>query len=209
MAPSAVFHRERRHLFAVFAALCALPVHGHAGTDGFDLEQLMQLLAQVESGEARFTERRTVAMLERPLESMGRLWFQAPDTFVRETLKPRAERFAVIGNTVTITQGGRSRTLALDSVPEAGIVVEAIRGTLTGNRAALERHFETRVSGSAERWAMELVPRDARLRARVASVRVSGEHAQVRELRVALADGDHSVMTIEPIGASAGASAPR
>jgi hypothetical protein len=191
----------------MFAALCVLPVRGHARSEAFDLAQLMQLLAQVASGEARFTERRTVAMLERPLVSSGRLWFQAPDTFVRETLKPRTERFAVIGNTVTLGEGSGSRTLALDSVPEAGIVVEAIRGTLTGNRAALERHFETRVSGSAERWALELVPRDARLRAQVASVRVSGEQAQVRELRVALADGDHSVMTIEPIGAGAGASA--
>lgn len=211
MVPSAVFQRERRHLFAIFAALCALPVYGHARSDAFDLAQLMQLLAQVERGEARFTERRTVAMLERPLESTGRLWFEAPDTFVRETLKPRAERFAVIGNTVTLSQGGRSRTLALDSMPEAGIVIEAIRGTLTGNRAALERHFETHVSGRAEHWTLELLPLDARLRAQVASVRVSGEHAQVRELRVALADGDHSVMTIEPIGAGAGAgaSAPR
>ncbi|MEO6660268.1 MAG: LolA-related protein [Burkholderiaceae bacterium] len=193
----------------MLAALCVLPVCGQAQSDAFGLAPLMQLLAQTRSGAARFTERRTVAMLERPLESSGQLWFEAPDTFVRETSKPRIERFAVVGNAVTITQGGRSRTLALDSVPEAGIIVEAIRATLTGNRAALERHFEVRVSGQAERWTLELVPLDARLRAQVATLRLSGRRAQVHELRVTLADGDHSVMTIEPLDATAAASAPR
>ena len=44
-------------------------------------------------------------MLERTLESSGRLSFEAPDTFVRETLKPRRDRVAVVGNTLTMSRG--------------------------------------------------------------------------------------------------------
>ena len=132
--------------------------------------------------------------------------FKAPDVFVRETLKPRREKLAVDGNTLTMSIGERIRTLQLDASPEAAVIVEAIRGTLTGNRAALERLFETRVVGDASAWTLELVPRDLRLRGQVASVRVSGRESVVREVRVNLADGDHSVMTIEPVAAGRGAS---
>jgi len=175
----------------------------------FDLAQLMQRLATRRSGSARFVERREVQVLDRTLVSSGRLAFEAPDTFVRETLEPRRERMVVEGNRVTLTQGERSRTMQLDASPEASVLVEAIRGTLTGNRAALERLFEADVSGSAERWTLELVPRDPRLRGQVAKVRVRGSGAAVGEVDVQLADGDRSVMTIEPAGtaASAGAAA--
>lgn len=184
---------------ALLAAL-ALPVHAQAP---FDLAQLMQTLAQVKAGEATFTETRTVAMLERALQSSGRLSFEAPDSFVRETLKPRREKIAVVGNSVTMSLGSgsgtRSRTVPLDSVPEAAVIVEAIRGTLTGNRDAIERNFTPTVTGTPQRWMLELKPREPRLRELVIAVRLVGERALVREVTVAMADGDKSVMTIEPI----------
>jgi len=42
------------------------------------------------------------------------------------------------------------------------------------------------------------VPRVPRLRELVISVRVSGQQALVREIVVAMADGDRSVMSITP-----------
>ena len=191
---------DRRHALASLLALVgasALPAVARAQS-AFDLVQLMQLLAQVKAGDAVFTEKRSVAMLERTLESSGRLSFEAPDTFVRETLKPRQERLAVVGNVVTMSLGTRSRTVPLDSVPEAAVIVEAIRGTLTGNRDAIERNFSANVTGAPARWALELVPRVPRLRELVTSVRVSGQQALVREVVVAMADGDRSVMSITP-----------
>jgi outer membrane lipoprotein-sorting protein len=196
---------ERRRAIAALAAGSALTAAALLGLRsaraeaGFDLEQLMRTLAQVRAGEATFTETRTVAMLERTLESSGRLSFEAPDTFVRETLKPRRERVAVVGNTMTMSLGQRSRSVPLDSVPEAAVIMEAIRGTLTGNRGAIERDFCATVSGTAQRWLLELVPRETRLREQVISVRVAGQQALLREVTVALADGDRSVMRIEPV----------
>jgi ribosomal protein L28 len=81
--------------------------------------------------------------------------------------------------------------------------MEAIRGTLTGDREALERNFSTSVSGTAQRWTLNLVPREERVREKVAALRVSGQQTALREVTVALADGDKSVMTIEPVTASA------
>ena len=191
---------------ALAASALALAPRSGAAAPAFDLDALMRLLGSTGSGEATFVETRRIEMLDRTLVSSGRLWFKAPDTFVRETLKPRHEKLAVEGNTLTMSLGERSRTVQLDASPEASVIVEAIRGTLTGNRAALDRLFETRVSGDARQWSLELVPRDLRLRGQVASVRVSGHAAVTREVRILLADGDQSVMTIEPVTSGRGAS---
>ena len=181
----------------VLIALSLVGASVHAST--LRLEELMATLAAIPSGEARFTEKRHVLQLDQTLESSGRLSFTAPDIFVRETLKPRQEKLAVSGNTVTMSQGSRRRTLALDATPEAQVIVEAIRGTLTGNREVLERHFTVQLDGTLARWTLELVPRDARLRGQVARVGLSGERAAVREVQILMTDGDRSVMQIEPL----------
>ena len=193
------FRADRRAVLAGAFALLAAGAAPAAAQAQFDLTQLMQTLAQVKAGEATFTETRTVAMLERTLQSSGRLSFEAPDSFVRETLKPRREKIAVVGNSVTMSLGARTRTVPLDSVPEAAVIMEAIRGTLTGNRDAIERNFTPSVTGTPQRWTLELKPREPRLRELVIALRLVGERALVREVTVAMADGDKSVMTIEPI----------
>ena len=154
-----------------------------------------------------FTEKRSVSMLERTLESSGRLSFSAPDTFVRETLKPRHEKVAMVGNMVTLTSGTRSRTMRLDTVPEAAVMADAIRGTLTGNRQTIERNFTATVSGQPQRWTLELVPLEPQVLERVASVKISGEQSWVREVIVSMADGDRSVMTIEQVTPASRAAA--
>jgi len=199
---------ERRRFLA--ATIAAIGVAGavvlaprDARAEAFDLAALMSLLGRVKSGEATFVETRRIEMLDRTLQSSGRLSFKAPDSFVRETLKPSHEKLAVDGNTLTMSMGQRSRTMQLDASPEAAVIVEAIRGTLTGNRATLERLFETTVSGDAHAWTLKLVPRDLRLRGQVSAVQVSGREGVAREVQVQLADGDRSVMTIEPVAARA------
>lgn len=188
-----------RPLLLALALLAAAAAHAA----GFDLQALMQQMAQVHSGQAQFVEDRHIEQLDRTIRSSGRLSFSAPDTFVRETLKPRHERMAVVGNQLTLTRGDRTQTALLDSVPEAAVIVEAIRGTLTGNKETLERYFDTSVQGSPEQWELDLVPREAQLRGQVTSLQITGRRAQVREVRMTLPDGDSSVMRIEPLAGDA------
>ena len=194
--------RSARSLVALRACVLACSLAAVAGSalaaSAFDLAQLTALLGRVKSGAATFVEKRRIEMLDRTLESSGRLSFRSPDIFVRETLRPRREKLEVDGNRLTMSIGDRSRTLQLDAAPEAAVIVDAIRGTLTGNRDVLERQFESTVGGSAEAWTLDLVPRDLRLRGQVAAVRLLGRDSMVREVQVLLADGDRSTMTIEP-----------
>lgn len=185
---------------ALVSALGAAPAWA-----AFDLPELMTLLAKQKSGEARFTEQRFVHGLEGPLDASGTLSFDAPDKLVRRTLSPRIETMAVEGNTLTLSRGGRNRTLALDSMPELLGLVEAMRGTLTGDGATLQRYFKSTVTGSAAKWTLDLVPMDSRLAAQVRSMRISGRASDVLGLDMEFVGGDRSSMNITP---GAGATTP-
>jgi outer membrane lipoprotein-sorting protein len=181
-----------KFLAAAALVLAALPAWS------LDLSELMALLAQRTSGEARFVEQRFVKGLDQPLQSSGTLSFTAPDRFARRTLEPRAESMVVQGNQVTLSRGGRSKTLTLDASPEALVAVEAMRGTLTGNAKALQKYFKTRVSGTAERWTLELTPLDNAAAGPLLGLKVSGSRDELRTVETQLQGGDASVMTIYP-----------
>lgn len=178
-----------------------------------ELKDLMGWLAQRREGTATFTEARTVKGFDGPLESSGELSFAAPDRFVRRTLKPVRESMSVQGNEVTLTRGGRSRTMPLDAAPEAVAVVEAVRGTLTGNTALLQQHFRITLTGAPEAWVLDLGPREEALQRQVSDVQIRGRRGDVQVVEVWLAGGDRSRMVITPTptptpAASPGASAP-
>lgn len=194
--------RSRRRALAGLLALpgllaTAMPV----AAANFDLAALMALLAQRKSGEARFTEERTVSGFDSPLRASGRLSFTAPDRFARHTLEPRPESMEVAGNQVLLKRGGRSRQLALDAIPEMAALVEAVRGTLSGNANLLNRHFRTQVSGHAGLWTLNLVPLDGQLAAVVRQITIAGAGPDLRSVDIQMGQGDRSLMLIEPLAA--------
>lgn len=192
-----------RVLLALLLAGCALPA------SALDLDGLMALLGQRQSGAATFHEQRFVQGLDAPLESSGELSFVAPDRLVRRTLKPRAEAMLVEGNTLTFTRSGRSRSVALDATPEMAAMVEAVRGTLTGNAQTLARHFRSRVDGTSERWTLALTPIEPQLAGTVRAVHIGGHGGEVRSVELLLAGGDRSLMRIEPVSGGRIEPAPR
>lgn len=168
----------------------------------FDLPELMSLIARQKNGEARFTEQRFVRGLEGPLDASGTLSFQAPDRLTRRTLSPRPETMTVDGNTLTLSRGGRTRTMTLDSMPELLGMVEAMRSTLNGNAQTLQRYFRSTLTGTPEKWTLELVPIDDKLAAQVRSLRLSGRAGEVLGIEMEFVGGDRSVMTITPVRAA-------
>jgi outer membrane lipoprotein-sorting protein len=181
------------------AALCLTASSAWA----FDLPELMGLLARQKNGEARFTEQRFVRGLEGPLDASGTLSFQSPDRLTRRTLTPRPETMTVDGNTLTLSRGGRTRTLTLDSMPELLGMVEAMRSTLNGNAQTLQRYFRSTLTGSPDKWTLDLMPIDEKLAAQVRSLRLTGKAGEVLGIEMEFIGGDRSVMSITPVrGAS-------
>jgi outer membrane lipoprotein-sorting protein len=167
-----------------------------SGTWG--LPQLMQSLAQVQSSEAKFKERKYLAVLIAPLDSSGTLSFQAPGHLEKHTLKPKAESLVLDKGVLTIDSKARNikRTLVLQEYPAVWAFVESIRSTLAGDLPTLQRFYTIKLKGNAGKWSMELIPLDSKTRQVMAEIVVSGRGAHVTGIETTESNGDRTTMTI-------------
>lgn len=190
----------RRHVLlsaCLLASAFAWPCHAA----DWDIDQLMHGLAQTRSGQARFVEKKNIAMLDKPVESSGDLLYVAPDRLEKRTLKPKPETMVVEGDQLEIERGRQKIKLQLQAYPELAAFIDSIRGTLAGDRKALERNYQLSLEGSAQAWTLKLVPVGARMKQVVTMIRVTGVRDEVRGIDVTQVDGDSSVMQIEKVAA--------
>ena len=182
-----------RLLLVAAAFVLAFP----AAAASWDLDTLMLALSRNKVSRATFVEKKYMAMLDSPVTSSGELLFTAPDRLERRTLKPRSESAVLEGGTMTLARGQRQMVLRLDEYPAIAALTESLRGTLAGDRTALERHYTLKVEGDPSRWSLLLVPKEPRIRAFVLQIRIDGERGDVRTVEIEQSDKDRSVMTIQ------------
>lgn len=189
--------QNRLRIMLALAMLLALPTRSQAA--GWGIDQLMGELAQTRVSQAKFTEKKFIAMLDQPVESSGELFYSAPDRLEKRTLKPRYETLLVEGGVLTIERGRKRHRLTLQDYPELAAFIESIRGTLSGDRRALERYFRLSLNGNATQWSLQLVPLQPAMLAVVSQIRVKGARDQVRSIEIAQPDGDSALMAIAPL----------
>lgn len=160
-------------------------------------ERLLAGFAQKGSARASFIEKKTVRVLERPLVSSGELRFEAPDILEKRTLRPRSELLRLEGERLTLERGERRLSLDLRSTPEAAAFIASIRGTLAGDRAALERVYRLQLDGSEASWALTLTPREPPLADWVERIRIAGRRAEVSVIEILQANGDSTLMSVQ------------
>lgn len=189
--------RSSRLSAAILFAIAVL-LHGpaHAAAESWNIAQLMQTLGKHSSGQATFSERKYLAVLDQPVESSGELRFQAPDRLEKITLKPKPESLVLEGNTLTVKRGKKQFVVRLSDYGEVAAFIDSIRATLAGDRSTLERTYALHLAGSAERWTLSLLPRDPHMAEVVLRINIAGTRGQLREIEILQADGDRSVMEI-------------
>ena len=195
--PYPAFSRRIIQYILVALVLMLLPAISHAAE--WDIDQLMHGLAQIRSGHASFLEKKYIAMLDKPVESSGDLFYSAPDHLGKRTLKPKTESMTVDGGALVIERGHQKYHLQLQDYPEVGAFIDSIRGTLAGDRKALERNYRLSLDGTVERWTLQLLPADEKMQAVVRRIRITGVRDAVRSIEITQTDGDSSLMLIEKL----------
>lgn len=165
----------------------------------WDIDTLMRGLARHEGGRARFVETKTIALLDKPVVSTGELDYTPPARLEKRTLKPRQELMVLDGDQLRLERGKQVFTIRLSDQPEALAFVDSLRGTLSGDKVALEKNYKLRLSGTEERWTLDLLPDDQRIAAFVVRITFGGTRNRVEWIRYLQADGDSAVMTIEAL----------
>ena len=190
--------RATRHLLLALV-LMLVPVVGQAAE--WDLDQLLRGLAQIRSDHSSFVEKKFIAMLDKPVESSGELFYTAPGHLEKRTIKPRPESMILDHGTLVIERGRQVHRLQSKDYPELAAFIDSIRGILAGEREALERNYRLSLDGTAERWTLELLPVDEKMQAAVKRIRIAGARNAVRSVEITQADGDSSLMLIEKLAA--------
>lgn len=185
----------------VSAVLALMLVAGITHAAALDIDQLMQGLAQIRSGQAGFVEKKYIAMLDKPVESSGELFYSAPDRLEKRTLKPRPESMILDGGSIVIERGRQKHSLQLQDYPELAAVIDSIRGTLAGDRKVLERSYRLSLEGGIERWTLQLLPIDEKMQMIIKHIRIAGSQQAVSSIEINRADGDRSLMLIEKLTA--------
>ncbi len=162
----------------------------------WNLALLMQELAKVRSDHSSFVEKKFIAMLDKPVESSGELYYTAPGHLEKRTLKPKPESLTVDKDMLIIERNHQTHRLQLQNYPEIAAFIDSIRGTLSGDRAALERNYQINLSGTSEHWILQLLPTDPKMQKVAKQIRILGEGNALDSIEIIQADGDSSVMSI-------------
>jgi hypothetical protein len=185
----------RRLLFLWLVLACGQA----AAADGFGLDELLSALAQSSGGRTRFSEQKFISLLDQPVESSGELVYAKPGHLEKNTLNPQAEHLTLDNGILSIERKGQKKSVQLNDYPELAVFIESLRGTLAGDRAALERVYRLYLGGSSAHWTLLLLPSSPEMSAVIRQIKITGEAAQLRSVEIQQADGDRSVMRIEPI----------
>jgi len=163
------------------------------------LEALLGRIGGRPRQQARFSERKFVAVLDAPVESAGVLRYEAPGRLEKTTERPRPETMLLDGDALVLQRDGRRRSLQADQLPGVAALVGALRDTLAGDAQSLRRLFRVVVQGSEASWQIDLLPLDAASAELVSRITLRGSADSLREIETLQADGDRSVMLLSPL----------
>ncbi len=187
---------------ALGLAVSCLTATSANAQSNWNLDRLMATLAQNKSGRARFVETKYLAIAAQPVESSGELVFVAPDHLEQRTTSPKPEDLVVDGDKLTVDRNDHKYTLALANYPQLAAFIESIRGTLSGNRYALEQAYKVTVTGHGDDWSMTLVPIESQMLKVVSTITLAGTRDTLHSVTISQADGDHSVMKLQKVSAN-------
>ena len=179
---------------SLLAALFAVPAAAQAA---FTLDTLMARMAAVPERRASFRETRRFAALDTELVSTGRLLYRR-GTVEKVTDWPIPERLEVGPDRLVITAGNDPpRVIDAGMAPELRVLIDAVRGPLAGDTAALRRAFTPTLTGSTDGWTLDLAPRTEAARKLLRRVYLEGHGDRVDVLTITQANGDEQAMRIE------------
>jgi len=197
-------HRLARRIRRIPPWLAVLPGLALAATlagaaERWDIEALMKALSRIESGEKRYTEIKTMALLKEPMRLSGTLAYRAPSFLEKRVISPFEERYTVDGDSLTVENPAKGvrQTLSLASQPAIWAFVESIRAPLAGDLATLNRFYKVSLGGSERNWLLALVPTEPDMARLVRFIRIRGSGDRIDRIEIEETGGDVSVMTIE------------
>jgi outer membrane lipoprotein-sorting protein len=163
------------------------------------LEALMAGMAQTPGVEARFLERKEIALLSEPLETRGTLIFLPPDRLVRTTDAPSRSRLVIAGERLSFRDAAGGNAVDLSANPLAREFVDNFIVLFNGDLAALRERYEPALTSEGERWSLVLTPRHRPLSDLIERITLTGAGRALVRMEMLERDGDRSTTSFEAV----------
>lgn len=138
-----------------------------------------------------FTEEKRIALLARPLQSSGTIYFDKAKGVSRTTQKPKVEQVVLTATTLRIKTAKKTEEIPLSKSKDLKAFAAVFPSVLRGDRVELARSFDIGVHGSdKDWWALELTPKTDSMKKMIKRVVVYGRKKDPVSLQITEANGD-------------------
>ena len=163
----------------------------------WDINDLMRLMSENPGGKANFVETHKIAALKKPIQSTGYLIYTPPAHLERKTLTPKPESLVLDGDILRYESQAGIVSLNVKSQSGVGCLVDSILNVLSGNKPRLEKDYTLSLSGTPQRWLLELKPIDQKLSEFISNISISGHGNTVMSFNYIQDDGDKSFINLQ------------
>jgi len=156
------------------------------------LETLMHHMSTTSGVRAEFHEVKEIALLERPLECDGTLYFIPPARMARITRAPGATRLVIDGPRMSYRDATGGNKVDLSSNRVARTIVENFVVLFNGDLGALHEHYNVGFEADGARWRMTLLPKGPPVSQLLASIELRGDGPALQQMVVLEKEGDRT-----------------
>lgn len=192
----------RSGLWAAAALALAWAVTAVAA-GAFDLQALLDRVADNGVVQAQYREVRDSPLLSEPVVLTGRILIDPAGRFVKTTEGDDPSTLRLDGDTVTLERGGETHRASVDRYPMMDMLVKGLFALSRGDADTLTRYFRTEVAGSPDDWQLILRPQHhvnpdnptAGETTGLVSLTIHGSGGRFRRMILEQSAGQRTVMT--------------
>jgi outer membrane lipoprotein-sorting protein len=167
-----------------------------------DAETLLAALATVEGLEARFTEKKHLALLKAPLVSEGRIYYTRPGYMVRKVDAPSKSTVRIGPKSLEVSDDRGTQSFDLSGRPDIKTFVESFVHVVAGDHDALASIYELSFEPAPDpegTWLLTLIPSRKPLSELITKMELSGRGYSVETIRILEKRGDSTEIAMTSV----------
>ena len=165
-----------------------------------DARSLLAKLSTVSGLEARFVEKKKLALLKAPLVSEGRIYYTRGGYMARVVEKPLASTVRIGPTKLEVIDDAGKKDIDLRSRPDIKTFVESFVHVVAGDYDALAKVYKLSFASEGDdAWLLTLVPTSETLSKLVTKLEIRGKGFAPHTIRVLEAAGDSTEIALHSV----------
>ncbi|WP_295405594.1 LolA-related protein [uncultured Thiocystis sp.] len=181
----------------IFLGLSLCPTQSVATSrQPVDAQALMNLLGRVKRVEVAYQETVESTLIDIPLGTRGRLFYQAPARIRR--LSDQGDGFELDGERMRLISSGRVvNEFMVSDIKPLEAMVGALRATFAGDLATLQANYQLDYQIDQTHWSLDIGSREGALSGLFERIRIIGDGATIETIEILEPNGDQRSLRMQ------------